>query len=85
MSVSISTAEELRAFLGLCLDPPGREPRTPEELARLMPPWLAADVAEFAPHLGELRKAADAAREAYVTALTEWISDTTDTGSEATQ
>ncbi|MFD3844774.1 hypothetical protein ACFWVB_02640 [Streptomyces microflavus] len=76
-------AGEMKAFLALCLDPPGREPRTPEELARVMPPYVADEIAAFAPHLGELRKAADAARDAYVTALREWITETTE--SETTQ
>ncbi|MEV5677262.1 hypothetical protein [Streptomyces sp. NPDC052179] len=72
------TIEELRAFLRICLAPGhGVEPRTVETLANLMRPWLVDDIAAHAPHLGQLRTAADDARTAYLTALGAWIADET--------
>ncbi|CAL9609645.1 hypothetical protein SUDANB1_05598 [Streptomyces sp. enrichment culture] len=65
---------ELRDLLAMCLDP-GRKgfERTPEKLAEVMPPWLFEQVVRHAPQLGELRAAAEAARQAYVDALAAWI------------
>ncbi|MEU6628366.1 hypothetical protein ABZ905_08740 [Streptomyces parvus] len=74
MTPTYQTREELRAFLRLCLDPGhGRDPRTVEALARLMQPWLLDDIAEYAPHLQQLRKDAETAQAAYLAALETWI------------
>ncbi|MFD9422213.1 MULTISPECIES: hypothetical protein [unclassified Streptomyces] len=71
---SYQTRDELRAFLRLCLTPGhGREKRSVETLARLMHPWLLDDIAEYAPHLMQLRTAADTAQANYLTALETWI------------
>lgn len=82
---SYQTREELRAFLRLCLNPGhGRDSRTVEALARLMQPWLLDDIAEYAPHLQQLRKEAETAQGAYLTALEAWITaETVDPTEEA--
>ncbi|MGC0418346.1 hypothetical protein [Embleya sp. AB8] len=50
--LDLESAEAVRAFCGLCLDPgPGRVRRTPRHFVEIMPPWLGRAVAERAPHL----------------------------------
>ncbi|MDX2922893.1 hypothetical protein [Streptomyces sp. NE06-03C] len=81
----LSDLEGLRGFLRLCLNPgPGRDGRTIEGLARRMPSFLADSIADHAPHLSALRKTAQDAHEAYVTALQDWITAETATDGEAT-
>lgn len=70
------TREELRDFLRLCLDPgPGRDKRTVEYLAEIMPGGVVDLIAEHAPHVAELRTAAADAKTAYTEALRVWIAD----------
>lgn len=89
--LQINTPDDLRAFLRLCLDPgPGRDKRTVEHLAEIMPPFLVDQLAEFAPELGVLRDrvnmaeaAAKAARAEYTKGLRSWISQETTGVAEA--
>jgi hypothetical protein len=82
-TVQLTTAEEVRAFLRLCLDPgPGRPKRTVAQLAEIMPGWVAGPLHEHAPHLARLGAAVDqaeaaaaAARTALAEALGAWITD----------
>lgn len=75
---NLETLDDVRDFLRICLTPRGPFPgRTVEELATVMPAWLADRLADHAPDVAELRAAADRAREAYVTALGDWITATT--------
>jgi hypothetical protein len=74
------TPDALRSFLRLCLDPGHGIKRTPVRLVEVLPEPLAAKAAEFAPHLGALRHAAQAldeqaakARQVYADALAAWI------------
>ncbi|MBL1115465.1 hypothetical protein JK364_24140 [Streptomyces sp. 110] len=75
------TPDTLRAFLTLCLDPgPGRTKRTPEELTRILPEPILAQLTTFAPNLGVLRsdteqrqRQADTARLVWAASLAEWI------------
>lgn len=83
------TPEALRAFLSLCLDPGHGITRSPETLAEVLPEPLARKAIEFAPHLGELRHAAQAldaqaarARRAYADALAAWIHGGQDAATE---
>ncbi|MER6632263.1 hypothetical protein ABT301_29285 [Streptomyces sp. NPDC000987] len=80
MQQQYETPEDLRSFLRLCLDPGHGIKRGPEKLAEVLPEPLARKVAEFAPHIGGLRHAAQAlaeqakqARRAYADALAAWI------------
>lgn len=82
MQQQYDTPEALRSFLRLCLEPGHGIKRSPEKLAEVLPDPLARKVAEFAPHIGGLRHAAQAldeqakkARRAYADALTDWIHD----------
>ncbi|MGW1989656.1 hypothetical protein [Embleya sp. NPDC001921] len=74
-----ATAEDLRAFLRLCLDPgPGRDKRTVAKLADLTETslsGLAEEIAEHAPHLADLLSEVKRARAVYVEALRGWIAD----------
>ncbi|MFF4036389.1 hypothetical protein ACFYZ2_42745 [Streptomyces sviceus] len=80
MQPQYDTPEALRSFLKLCLDPSHGIKRTPEKLAEVLPEPLVRKAAEFAPHLGTLRLAAQAlaeqakkAQQAYADAFTGWI------------
>ncbi|MFF3096745.1 hypothetical protein [Streptomyces cyaneofuscatus] len=82
----LSDLEGLRGFLRLCLDPgPGRDGRSVEGLARRMPSFLADSIADHAPELAALRKAAQDAHEAYLAALQDWITAEATTDGEATR
>ncbi|MFI1954826.1 hypothetical protein ACH437_23760 [Streptomyces xinghaiensis] len=80
--MQLTTAEEVRDFLRLCLDPGPRLPaRTVSQLVTIMPDWLAEHVAAHTPELAPLREeaaaaqtAATAALETYTEALRAWIS-----------
>ncbi|MEU2426950.1 hypothetical protein ABZ619_39060 [Streptomyces sp. NPDC007851] len=79
----LNTPEEIRDFLRLCLNPPGRAPRTPANLAQVMPDWLYGPLHEHAPHLAALRaeterldEAAARAHRAHAAALARWIEGT---------
>ncbi|MET8609729.1 hypothetical protein [Streptomyces misionensis] len=83
MTGQLETAEDVRAFLALCLDPgPGRPKRTPLELTALLrEPHLQA-LEKHAPHLATMRliaehrqKDADAARRTWAAGLAAWIND----------
>jgi len=75
------TADELRAFLKLCLDPgAGREKRTPVRLLEILPPQMHDQLIRHAPHLRSLRHRVDAlaeqqraAHDEYADALAAWI------------
>lgn len=77
----LNTAEEVRSFLALCLDPgPGRDKRTAARVAEIMPDWLAGPLNQHAPHLAVLsaavhqaEAAAAAARAVHAEALAAWI------------
>lgn len=76
------TPAGLRNFLRLCLSPGYGVQRTPAKLAQVMPEPLARQLADHAPHLGELRAAAHrleqqtaAAHQRYADALAAWIAD----------
>ncbi|MFD5788644.1 hypothetical protein ACFWH1_18725 [Streptomyces sp. NPDC127037] len=81
------TEDELRRFLRLCLDPgPGRPTRSPETLARVLPAWMADDLAQHAPALAALRAelaraeaAVTAARARFAEGLKVWIAQETST------
>lgn len=79
--MDLSSATAVRKFLTLCLDPGRGIKRTPATLAKIMPGPLGAAVDQFAPHLAELRRAAEeadrqaaAARKTYADGLAAWIS-----------
>ena len=83
--MQLNTPEEARAFLRLCLDPGYGIKRTVPKLAKVLPPFLRDQVEEFAPHLAELRAAAEeaaraagAASAAYVEGLRAWIEQETE-------
>lgn len=78
--MDLSSPDAVREFLALCLDPGHGIKRTPATLAKIMPGPLGAAVDRFAPHLAQLREAADqaeqkarAARDTYTDALAAWI------------
>ncbi|PSK52420.1 hypothetical protein B0E38_04746 [Streptomyces sp. 111WW2] len=78
--MEFQTADRLRDFLALCLDPPGREGRTVDQLAQVMPAWVVEDLREHAPELGALRDELTEAeavvterRAAFTAALGAWI------------
>lgn len=78
--MDLSSPNTVREFLALCLNPGRGTKRTPANLAKIMPGALGAAVDRFAPHLAQLRKAADeadrqarAARKAYTDGLAAWI------------
>ena len=89
--MQLSTPEEVRGFLRMCLDPgPGRDKRTVTQLALIMPDWLVGHLAEHAPELAGLRAAVDAAEEkatqaraAYTEALRSWIARETVPGRDS--
>jgi hypothetical protein len=80
--MDLSSAESVRAFLALCLNPrPGHE-RSPAELARILPGPVAEAVALYAPALAPLQlesasrqEAARRAEDAYADAFAAWIRD----------
>ncbi|MEW2302027.1 hypothetical protein AB0958_18975 [Streptomyces sp. NPDC006655] len=79
----LNTPEEIRDFLRLCLNPPGRGARTPAQLAQIMPDWVRGPLHEHAPHLAALRaeaerldEAAARAHRAHAAALAKWIEGT---------
>lgn len=58
--MEFGTEKGVRDFLGLCLDPGhGCEKRTPLQLTQIMPEPLLEALGRYAPHLAELRKAAE--------------------------
>ncbi|MFE6551669.1 hypothetical protein ACFVHS_25160 [Streptomyces sp. NPDC057746] len=74
------TEEEVRGFLRLCLDPGYGPKRAPLQLTRVMPEQLRDKVEVYAPHLAELRQAAElleeqgrTARETYADGLAAFI------------
>lgn len=68
--MQLDTAEGVRDFLRLCLDPGPRLPsRTVSQLVTIMPEWLAEQVAAHTPELAPLRDEATAAQTAAATAL----------------
>ncbi|MFI0827210.1 hypothetical protein ACH4Q7_22455 [Streptomyces roseolus] len=76
----LDTPAEVREFLRLCL-----RTRTINELATVMPDWLAQAISNNDPRLASLRRSiaeAEAAladaRARYVTVLDAWIEDTVD-------
>lgn len=78
--MQLNTPEETRAFLRLCLNPGYGVSRTPAKLAKVMPPVLRDRVETFAPHLAEIRRAAESAdhwatvaRARHADALRDWI------------
>ncbi|MFJ6561983.1 hypothetical protein ACIQMV_19405 [Streptomyces sp. NPDC091412] len=79
--MEFGTEKGVRDFLGLCLDPGhGREKRTPLQLTKIMPEPLLQALGRYAPHLVELRKAAEfreeqgrLARQMYADGLAAWI------------
>ncbi|MFB6961862.1 hypothetical protein ACFCYB_33990 [Streptomyces sp. NPDC056309] len=79
--MEFGTEKGVRDFLGLCLDPGhGREKRTPLQLTKIMPEPLFQALGRYAPHLVELRKAAEfreeqgrLARQMYADGLAAWI------------
>jgi hypothetical protein len=83
--MQLSTPDEVRGFLRMCLDPgPGRDKRTVTQLALIMPDWLVGHLAEHAPELAGLRAAVEAAEERaaqaraeYTEALRSWIAHET--------
>ncbi|MFI0934655.1 hypothetical protein ACH4RG_23395 [Streptomyces sp. NPDC021019] len=86
LNTELDDTEGLRAFLRLCLNPgPGREGRSVDGLAQRMPSFLADSIDVHAPHIAALRKTAQDAQEAYVTALQDWITAETATDGEATR
>ncbi|WP_309318862.1 hypothetical protein [Streptomyces salinarius] len=77
-----TSAEELRAFLRICIDPgAGRDKRTPTRLVEALPREHAAALDQFAPgYLGamgrtaaELTGRADDMRHAYASTVLAWI------------
>lgn len=51
----LNTADEVRAFLRLCLGPgPGRDKHTAARVAEIMPDSLAEPLNQHAPHLAGL-------------------------------
>lgn len=75
-----TTAEGIREFLALCLNPGYGIKRTPATLAEIMPRTLRDRMEIHAPQLAELRAeaerreaAADQARQAHAAALEQWI------------
>lgn len=89
----LNTAEEVRAFLALCLDPgPGRDKRTAARVLEIMPDWLAGPLNQHAPHLAGLsaavhqaEEAAAAAHAAHAEALGAWIEQDTPPGDSPTR
>lgn len=73
----LNTPEEAREFLRLCLTPHRGDPRTAEQLAKILPGWVRERLHVHAPHLADLHAAAERARAAYVDAMTAWIDGTT--------
>lgn len=78
--MDLSSLNHVRKFLALCLDPVHGIKRTPAKLAAVMPDEMIAAVDRYAPHLAELRQAADeaerqarAARKKYADGLAAWI------------
>ncbi|MFE0541084.1 hypothetical protein [Streptomyces sp. NPDC058891] len=76
----LATEEDVRGFLRLCLDPSYGPKRAPLQLTRVMPEQLRNQVEEYAPHLVELRQAAELleeqgrkARETYADGLAAFI------------
>ncbi|TFV33155.1 hypothetical protein E4K10_30205 [Streptomyces sp. T1317-0309] len=59
----LNTEEDVRGFLRLCLDPGYGIKRTPLQLTRVMPQPLRDKAEEYAPHLTELRQAAERLEE----------------------
>lgn len=77
---NFTTAEEIRAFLALCLNPGYGIKRTPAKLAEVMPLELRNRLETYVPQLTDLREeaerleaAADQARRAHATALEAWV------------
>jgi hypothetical protein len=91
-TVDLSTPESTRAFLALCLNPPGREGRTLDQLAKVLPAWVMTELRVHAPELGRLRdeltkaeaetraaqRRASQRRAAFAKALDAWISEGAD-------
>jgi len=82
MDFATATEDEIRAFLVMCLTPKGREPRTPQALAEILPVPLRANLHGKAPHLARLHAAAQRAKaeaaitaDAYAGALAAWIAN----------
>lgn len=78
--MDLSNPTAVREFLALCLDTRHGIRRTPAELAELMPGPLRDATEKYAPHLAELREAAEtleghaaAARRVHADALAAWI------------
>ncbi|MFF4388530.1 hypothetical protein ACFY0G_17385 [Streptomyces sp. NPDC001552] len=77
--MDLTSEQGVRAFLRLCIAPPGREGRTFENLARILPDWITEAFTEHAPPLAVLRDAvhkadanAAAARARYAAGLRDW-------------
>lgn len=92
MNFQTASEDEVREFLRLCLNPRPGSPRTPEALAEIIPGPLRENLHGYAPHLAELRTAADRARQeaaravgAYADALARWIRDEPNTPALCTQ
>ncbi|MEU0275950.1 hypothetical protein [Streptomyces sp. NPDC006307] len=85
----LTTREDVRSFLALCLNPGYGVQRTVAKLADVMPPWLRERLDHHAPHLAQLhaeadrlQAQADQARTAYTDALAAWINNPTSTAAE---
>lgn len=75
---TLETPDDVRDFLRLCLNPRAGFPgRTVEELAKVMPAWLADKLVDHAPRVAALREVADRAHTAYLSALGDWITTAT--------
>lgn len=78
--MDLTSANAIRAFLALCLDPGRGIKRTPAQVAKVMPAPLRDALERFAPHLADLREACDSldehaqdAHQIYADALDAWI------------
>ncbi|MFG2404210.1 hypothetical protein ACGFR8_07700 [Streptomyces brevispora] len=76
----LTTADEIREFLALCLNPGYGIKRAPAKLAKVMPVALRDRLETYVPQLADLREkaerleaAADQARKAHADALEQWV------------
>ncbi|WTW95456.1 hypothetical protein OG216_19635 [Streptomycetaceae bacterium NBC_01309] len=86
------TPSELKAFLNLCLDPPGGPKRTVAKLVAIMPDDLTESVCAHVPELAAVQDlltaaeaAAAAARATYARLLEDWLVETTAAPSGVTE
>jgi hypothetical protein len=79
----LSTPDEVRRFLRMCLDSgPVQAKRPTTQLTVVMPDWLLGHIAEHAPHLAAMHADVSAAEElvararvSYAQALLAWIAE----------